>query len=378
MSLRRRPDATRALAALLRGSGDFDGIDAPAIIERARHHDVQLAALDRLHDLDALPADLALARDFIRLTTRGGRLKSLETSERLIDIIPTDFVVFKGPAIACRWYDDPDHRPYSDLDVLVRPTDLRRVVSSLEAAGATHLATNWHGFTRHGVAEIPILLDRMTIDLHWNVIALARDRASLDFDTRELIERSTALEHAELPVPVLDDVDAMLIQCTKVALDGGRRLGGLLDLVRIADGTDIDTDELARRARRSGCEELCAGALERAARVFDDRSTHELAKCFRPWWGWRLGNTIVDTGLARFSSDDSVAPGIWLSSGRSQRTTTLRALADRTSAAINSRRGRPAPTDPEGDLHWRRTSGDPETARAIYFATSSHELRVEE
>ena len=46
-----------------------------------------------------------------------------------------DHLVLKGPALAHGYYPDPAHRPFTDVDLLVRGEDLDAVLALLRVAG---------------------------------------------------------------------------------------------------------------------------------------------------------------------------------------------------------------------------------------------------
>jgi Uncharacterised nucleotidyltransferase len=87
-----------------------------------------------------------------------------------------DVVVFKGPALAEQVYPDPSLRPFSDLDLLVRPRDRFRMDEALRGLGHRRVADEhswdfdivWDGAT---VYETP---SGVRIDLHWSLLTEPR------------------------------------------------------------------------------------------------------------------------------------------------------------------------------------------------------------
>ena len=322
--------------------------------------------IDQLVRTGTAPDWLVIRRDELMATARLERLRALQTVDALRRALPLDCCAVKGPVTAVRWYDEPNHRTFRDVDVLVRRRDFVRALDALEAAGARSLSANWHGFARHRVAEVPLELHGTTIDLHWDLVALGRDRRLVRFDADALFARSIEVELSGVGVRTLDDIDTLLHHCVNTGLGGARRLGSLIDIERIVARGDIDPDLFAARARAIGAGALCAAVLQRARIVLECDIPEDLVRPLEPWRGWLLANAWVDRRSRRGAPRESVAPGIWLSAGRPHRRDTLRAFGERMAGRVAVSAGRPSIVEPGGALDWKRTPDDADLARATY------------
>ena len=63
--------------------------------------------------------------------------ETIRTVGGLLSDIGIDFVVLKGPHLACTIYPDPLQRSWCDLDILVRPADSGKALACLQAHGFT-------------------------------------------------------------------------------------------------------------------------------------------------------------------------------------------------------------------------------------------------
>jgi hypothetical protein len=87
-----------------------------------------------------------------------------------------DVIVLKGPVLAETVYPDPALRPFSDLDLLVRPGDRRRADAALRALGYEPLADehSWDFDIAFDGATVYESAAGVRIDLHWMLLTEAR------------------------------------------------------------------------------------------------------------------------------------------------------------------------------------------------------------
>jgi hypothetical protein len=136
-------------------------------------------------------------------------------------------LVVKGPALVSTCYGTPQLRSSVDLDVAVRPGDLRRAVEALEAAGCTLLDANWPLLSEAGVKELFIRgPSGGAIDLHWGLGGDAGTAPPVE----TLMSRSVRIEQADLRYRTLAPTDFVVHVAVHAALSGGHRLVWLADL----------------------------------------------------------------------------------------------------------------------------------------------------
>jgi hypothetical protein len=180
--------------------------------------------------------------------------------------------VLKGPVIAQIAYGDPALREFTDLDLLVRPSDLARALPVFERLGYRpawnrDLATIT-GFLRH-VGECKLINPQLDtdIDLHWRVstkaTALAPSLADFPSGFQPVnVAGATVLTLALSELPLY------------LASQGGwdqwgdfRRLCDLAEFLRRYPGTDWQPS-LAAARRLGGLRSLLTG-LALASQLFD-------------------------------------------------------------------------------------------------------------
>ncbi len=173
-------------------------------------------------------------------------------------------ILLKGSDLATRVYR-PGERPRNDVDLLVRPADLRPLEDVLRAAGFVpdHPApgrarAHWFALTwRHRGRP------RVQLDLHWNLARPGRARWEVD----RLFERAEAVPG----LPGLRRLERHDLACHlalhAVAFHGafGRHLWWL-DLYLLAPL--LDRERLAARARATGATVAWQVAEARARELF--------------------------------------------------------------------------------------------------------------
>lgn len=100
-------------------------------------------------------------------------------------------LLLKGYPLARIYYDDPGHRPASDLDLLVHPEDAARALAALTELGFQPVADPGDPRLVHALG-LWHEQERFELDLHWNTLYCARWKQADDgfwsravrFDTR--------------------------------------------------------------------------------------------------------------------------------------------------------------------------------------------------
>ena len=239
--------------------------DLTALLEVARMHRVVGVLHQRLIDAGVdLPQPVAAQLERERVGAAAMQLASYQTLAAIARALDHPFLVVKGPVLGAAWYGDPSLRRFSDVDVLVRRGDFADVIDALLATGFRERSANWEGFLDHQVAEIPLVLDGTTLDLHWDLVALGTTRRELTWDMAPLFDRAEAVGLApNMVVDTIDPTDTLLHLCINSGLDGARRLGKLVDIDVVARHGRLDWSDLAARARAAGgaLVHRCAPAL---------------------------------------------------------------------------------------------------------------------
>ena len=180
------------------------------------------------------------------MTAELGRVLRRCRAERL------DVIVLKGPALAETVYPTPVLRPFSDLDLLVRPADRLRMDAVLRDLGHRRVADEhswefdvaWDGAT---VYETPA---GVRVDLHWMLITEPRFACGQDAQ-QAVWQRAAPLAVAGEAALGLHHEDLLLHLATHLAVH--HTLVGLLrgwDIALLLDrcGDALDWDAVLARA----------------------------------------------------------------------------------------------------------------------------------
>lgn len=177
-----------------------------------------------------------------------------------------EVMLLKGAALIQRHYRDPGLRPMSDLDIMVRPTDMGTVYALLRERGwqAAVQADLGQARTRRQIHAVDFRREIngrvFEIDLHWTPL----HRSTWPGAETAFWDRSQAIALDGIACRVLDPTDQLLHVC----LHGGawsvtppfRWVADACHILRDDTGA-IDWDRLVRDARLHRGHVVLAGAL---------------------------------------------------------------------------------------------------------------------
>src|ERR1700688_812677 len=175
--------------------------------------------------------NLHLARDVVRLTAlleRGG----------------VEPLALKGPALAVSAYGALALRQFTDLDLLVRKSEVARAAAILRDEGyAPRPGYALDDLDRPGTFEIALTrTGALTeIDLHWRLIP---PYFPLSLDGEDLWRRAVRVDIEGAAVRTLAPADHLLYLCAHGAKHGWQALGGICDLAELMRVSAIDWDGL--------------------------------------------------------------------------------------------------------------------------------------
>ena len=206
------------------------------------------------------------------------RLELAACAAVLTDVCGVPPIVLKGPAVAARLYpEDPELRPYVDLDVLVPRERLRAAADALNAArgfafsgGERFFAGDgepWPGFAEafgHELAVSRTAAGRtLLVELHWR---MSDDPGGAHLDHRTLAPTAAALPGLADGVLAPDAVDQLLLVAVHLMHHARPLVLWCLDVARARDALDEAGWRLAFvRARERGLSWPLHAALDQAA-----------------------------------------------------------------------------------------------------------------
>ncbi len=173
--------------------------------------------------------------------------------------------MLKGSALPWSDYPDPQLRPTSDLDLLVRSADLHRAVEVLEASRGRLLNPEpAEGYATHVFKGFTVLLDTgIEIDLHrllsWGSFGV---RVPMD----DLWETSRAFDHLGEPALTLDRPRTLVHLAGHLLLLGAVRASEARDVAQLLADPLLDVDDALDVAARWKQEAVLATAIRLAER----------------------------------------------------------------------------------------------------------------
>ncbi|HZG54598.1 MAG TPA: nucleotidyltransferase family protein [Pyrinomonadaceae bacterium] len=168
-------------------------------------------------------------------------------------------IPYKGPALAALAYGNIALRHFGDLDILVRPRDVLRVMRLLVAEGYTlHPPLNdvQQALMLRTQCNLPFTRDahRLIVEIHWRVSARLFS-SPLDEDALWENPRHVAFEGTQ--VNALAPEDLLLSLCVHGAKHLWERLSWIADIAQLLEvHPDLNWEGLLERARRTGTERM--------------------------------------------------------------------------------------------------------------------------
>ncbi|MCZ3385477.1 MAG: nucleotidyltransferase family protein [Actinomycetia bacterium] len=209
--------------------------------------------------------------DWVMLAT-GAALRAytdLALAATTIDGLGHPWAVLKGAALANTVYPDPLQRLFADVDVLVRPADLKEATDALVETGGRILDKNWSLMASDRRGQVHLRLPSGTlVDLHWSLLNSGQVRDRFTLPTDDLLTRlAKTTTPTGTVVPILGDVDQLAHVALHAALSGGHRLSWFVDVDRMVRDGFTDWEELVARATTWRGRAAIGGVLLRGQRV---------------------------------------------------------------------------------------------------------------
>jgi hypothetical protein len=179
-------------------------------------------------------------------------------------------IPLKGPALAERLYPDPAARPFTDLDLLIRPRDLPRATEILRGAGYRHLEAG-HSLAHELCFRHATTFARwgsvqgLPVDLHWSFVDAPGPWAAEEIDLDEIWGRALPGEWWGQPAWSLETEDLLIYLATHWAVHhacSGVVWSEDLALLLGGAGEPFDWEAVVERARRWRVRQALAVALD--------------------------------------------------------------------------------------------------------------------
>jgi hypothetical protein len=290
-------DALLALARTEPERAHLDHVNWLALVRLARkHHVTPLVHKSAPAAMpDELRAELASAQAVnVRrnLSLMGELIRLLKLfEEHAITAVP-----FKGPVLTMQAYGDLSLRQCGDLDILIRPADVRKAKRLLLDRGHELMFPNatpreceylasmnereearyleWHSeyhlIRQHG---------RLNIDLHWRINPID---FCLPFDEASLWSRLGKAQVVGREILSLSPTDTLLVLCCNGAKDCWKRLDRICDIAELLHrNLPVDWDSAIMRADSMNARRVLLLGLSLAHELLDAPLPTELLQMIR-------------------------------------------------------------------------------------------------
>ncbi|HEY7320677.1 MAG TPA: nucleotidyltransferase family protein [Candidatus Binatia bacterium] len=231
-----------------------------------------------------------------------GRISTLLTAAR------HEFLLLKGPYLAERFFGGIDRRLFSDLDILIRRTDLAAVERLLRSCGYIRKSTFLisRALTAHFTHAFDFVKPKVTLDLHWALSANAAH--SLDYDAIWRQRQTFALGNHNFFV-LSDEYELVfnLISIFKDLERGAARLKAFVDLYFILNAFScrFDWEHFLHNRKREKIRQISINVLVLFLDFFDCRERFpEIARAIA-----REGRLVKHLPSERFQSLIEASPG---------------------------------------------------------------------
>ena len=240
------------------------GVNWGRAVELALHHGLVPLVFRRLSaEIDTHPSfGLEALRQHDKANTHRTLWLTLEllNIHRHLQARGLEVLPYKGPVLAEALYGNVTLRQFSDLDLLVRSTDLGKIKAALaelgyapglqlaQAAERDYLKSGYE-YTFDGARG------RNLLEIKWQILPRFY---SVGFDVNDFFERATGVTIEGQKLRTLCEQDLMLVLCVHAAKHAWKQISWLCDIVQLARSNALDWAELQAHARDLGIMRIVA------------------------------------------------------------------------------------------------------------------------
>ena len=264
------------------------GVDWSQVLRLAERHGVGPLLYQSVRDLpgNVPPAILEDLRGRYESNARRN-LKFTAELFRILDALDAHRIAaipYKGPVLAESVYGDLALRSFSDLDILISPSDVQRAKAIVEELGYApnlsltgaeerlYLATGYE-YSFDGPAG-PNLLE-----IQWGIVPRFY---AIDFDCGQLFARAVSANAGGRAVRALRPEDLLLTLCVHAAKHAWIRLCWLRDIAGLVELQVVDWSMIEQRAAALGIRRMLHISLLLAHRLLRANVPHPLRENSQP------------------------------------------------------------------------------------------------
>jgi hypothetical protein len=167
---------------------------------------------------------------------------------------------YKGPVLAELLHGNVTLRQFSDLDLLIPSSDLRRIKSALAELGYEPgielTEREEHDYIKSGYEyTFDSEQSRNLVEVQWRILPRFY---SVDFDVDGFFQRSVPCTVSGTTLRTLSAEDLMLVLCVHAAKHAWQQLSWLYDIAELARSPQIDWNAVQQQARHLGIQRMVA------------------------------------------------------------------------------------------------------------------------
>ena len=234
------------------------GLDWTYIIETAQQHGIAPLLYYNLSEIadKRVPGKVV---EYLRKLYNGNVARNILVYDALSKVLKAfehagiDVIVLKGAALAETIYRDIGLRPFSDVDILVRESDLQSAKKQLSELGyrldeevSPEKYNEEFGCDLYYTGKVNIL------EIHWDILRKTKSDRYTRVEIEKIWERAVPAKIAGVDTLMMSPEDMLLHFCVHLPKHRYNRLIWLCDVLEIIEQTDIDWDyviEIAEKYR---------------------------------------------------------------------------------------------------------------------------------
>lgn len=236
-------------------------------------------------------------QDSLHLLARNlGLVAELAAVGKLLAEAQVPFLCLKGPSLASAAYGNLRLRPFSDLDILVRPEHARRACEQISRRGFVPqftLSGKWWDLFLRTRSELTFQREHplSLAEVHWGLLPPGY---TFTPTASPLWERAEDVVVESLTVRTLGRDDNLLFLCLHAAKHSWERMIWLVDLAELLRRRpDVDWDRLLAEANRRAAGRMLALSLFLAAQLLDAPVPVEVLDGLRRVHSERLAQRVI-------------------------------------------------------------------------------------
>jgi hypothetical protein len=224
------------------------GLDWTYIIETAQQHGIAPLLYYNLSEIadKRVPGKVV---EYLRKLYNGNVARNILVYDALSKVLKAfehagiDVIVLKGAALAETIYRDIGLRPFSDVDILVRESDLQSAKKQLSELGyrldeevSPEKYNEEFGCDLYYTGKVNIL------EIHWDILRKTKSDRYTRVEIEKIWERAVPAKIAGVDTLMMSPEDMLLHFCVHLPKHRYNRLIWLCDVLEIIEQTDINWD----------------------------------------------------------------------------------------------------------------------------------------